>query len=62
MGLSYDLGDKSEILTKMNHFEKLNKANRIYFWQKMQDFSSIMCVFWRSRLEIVQYDMGRSVL
>jgi len=30
MGLNYDLGDKSENL-RMNHFEKLNKANRFFF-------------------------------
>ena len=41
MGLNYDLGDKSENLRRINHFEKFNKANR------MLDFSSIMCVFWR---------------
>ena len=46
MGLNYDLGDKSENLRRMNHFEKLNKANRNLFWQKMLDSSSIMCVFW----------------
>ena len=27
----------------------------------MLDFVSIMCVFWRQRLEIVKYDMGRFV-
>ena len=42
MGLNYDLGDTSENLRRMNHFEKFNKANRI---EKMLDFSSIMCVF-----------------
>ena len=47
MGLNYDLGDKSENLRRMNHFEKFNKANRIFFLQKVLDFSSIMCVFWR---------------
>ena len=57
MGLNYDLGDKSENLRKMNHFEKFNKANRNFFLQKMLkvniyslwkmlDFSSILCVFW----------------
>ena len=46
MGLNYDLGDKSENLKRMNCFEKFNKANRIYFLQKMLDFSSIMVVFW----------------
>ena len=30
MGLNYDLGDKSENLRRMNHFEKFNKANRIF--------------------------------
>ena len=44
-GSKLRLGDKSENLRKMNHFEKLNKADRIYFLQKMLDFSSIMCVF-----------------
>ena len=34
----YDFGDKSDLRT-MNHFE--------FFWTKMLDFSSIMCVFWR---------------
>ena len=47
MGLNYDLGDKSENFRRMNHFEKFNKANRIFFLQKMLDFSSIICVFWR---------------
>ena len=46
MGLNYDLGDKSENLRRMNHFEKSNKANS-NFLQKMLDFSSNMCVFWR---------------
>jgi len=45
MGLNYDLGDKSENLKRMNHFEKFNKVNRIYFLLKMLDFSSIMCVY-----------------
>ena len=31
MGLNYDLGDKSENLRRMNHFEKFNKANRNFF-------------------------------
>ena len=35
MGLNYNLGDKSENLRRMNHFEKFNKANRNFFWQKM---------------------------
>ena len=29
--------------------------------QKMLGFTSSTCVFWRSSLEIIQYDMGRSV-
>ena len=29
MGLNYDVGDKSENLRRMNHFEKFNKAYRI---------------------------------
>ena len=53
MGLNYNLRDKSENLRKMNHFKKFNEANRNYFGQKMLDFFSIMCVFWRRRLEII---------
>ena len=44
-GFNYDLGDKSENLRRMNHFEKFNKVNRIFYLQKMPDFLSIMCVF-----------------
>ena len=32
MGLNYNLGDKSENLRGKNHFEKFNKANRIFFF------------------------------
>ena len=60
MGLNYDLGDKSENLRRMNHFEKFNKTNIIFFLQKVLDFLSIMCVFWCKILEIIKYDMGRS--
>ena len=31
MGLNYDLGDKSENLRRMNHFEKFNKAIVFFF-------------------------------
>ena len=31
------------------------------FLQEILDFSCIMCVFWRKSLEIIQYDMERSV-
>ena len=44
MGLNYDLGDKSENLRRMNHFEKSNKANRTFFWQKMLDFR-VLCAY-----------------
>ena len=44
MGLDYDFGGKSENLRRMNNFKKFNKANRIFCWQKMLDFSRIMCV------------------
>ena len=44
MGLNYDLGDKSENLGRINHFEKFNKAKRI-FLHKMVDLSSIMWEF-----------------
>ena len=39
MGLNYDVGDKSENLRRMNHFEKFNTVNRNFFSQKMLDFS-----------------------
>ena len=29
----------------MIHYKKSNKANRIFFWQKMLDFSRIMRIF-----------------
>ena len=32
MGVNYDLGDKSENLRRINHFEKFSKANRIFFF------------------------------
>ena len=32
MSLNYDLGDKSENLIRINHFEKFNKAIRIFFF------------------------------
>ena len=44
-GLNCDLGDKSENLRRMNHFEKFNKANKKFVLQKLLDFSSIMSVY-----------------
>ena len=38
MGLNYDLGDKSENLRRMNHFEKFNKANRRFFFAENARF------------------------
>ena len=38
MGLNYDLGDKSENLRRMNHFEKFNKAKRIFFSENARLF------------------------
>ena len=38
MGLNYDLGDKSENLKRMNHFEKFNKANKIFFAENARFF------------------------
>ena len=44
MGLNYDLGDKSENLRRMNHFEKFNKANRIFFVaENARFFEYYMC-------------------
>ena len=38
MGLKYDLASKSEHLKRMNHFEKLNKANGIFFTENARFF------------------------
>ena len=38
MGLNYDLGDKSENLRRMNHFEKF-KANRNFLTKNARFFS-----------------------
>ena len=61
MGLNYDLGDKTDNLRRINHFEKFNNLITI-FLQKMLGFSSSLCVFWRLILEKIYYDMGRSVV
>ena len=42
MGLNYDLGDKSENLRRIKHFEKFIEANRMLFLQIVIDFSSIV--------------------
>ena len=38
MGLNYDLGDKSENLRIMNHFEKFDKVNRNFFSENARFF------------------------
>ena len=38
MGLNYDLGDKSENLGRINHFEKFNKATRNFFFAEIARF------------------------
>ena len=38
MGLNYDFADKSENLRRMNHLEKFNKANRIFFAENARFF------------------------
>ena len=42
MGLNYDLGDKSENLRRMNHFEKFNKATRIC---RNCQISRVLCAY-----------------
>ena len=44
MGLNYDLGDKSENLRRMIHFEIFNKANE-FFLQKMIVFFRAVCAY-----------------
>ena len=49
MGLNYELGDKSENLIRMNHFEKFKKAIRnFFFWQKMLD-ARVLCVYFGAK-------------
>ena len=38
MGLDYDLGDKSEKLRRIKHFEKFNKAKRNFFFAENARF------------------------
>ena len=38
MGLNYDLVDRSENLKRMNHFEKISAANRIFFAENARFF------------------------
>ena len=38
MGLNYDLGNKSENLGRMNHFEKFEKAKIIFFAENARFF------------------------
>ena len=38
MGLKYDLGNKLENLRTMNHFEKFDKTNRIFFAENARFF------------------------
>ena len=45
MGLNYDLGDKSENLRGMNHFEKFNKANRNFFFAENAMISRVLCAY-----------------
>ena len=42
MGLNYNLGDKSENLRRMNHFDKFNMANRIFFAENARFFEYYM--------------------
>ena len=58
MGLNYDLGDKSENLRRMNHFEKFNKANRNFFAENARFFEYYVRIL---ALMIGDNDMGRSV-
>ena len=43
MGLNYELGDKSENLRRINHFEKFNKANRFFLAENARFFEYYMC-------------------
>ena len=38
MGLRYELGDKSENTSTMNHFEKFDKTNRNFFFAESARF------------------------
>ena len=53
MDLNYDLGDKSENLRKINHFEKFNKANRNFFFAENDIIHNIIFKF-----EYMRYNIG----
>ena len=38
MGINYDFGEKSENLRRINHFEKFNKAYKIFFAENARFF------------------------
>ena len=45
MGLNYNLGDKSENLKRMNHFEKFNKVSRNFFTENARFFEYYVRIF-----------------
>ena len=45
MGLNYDLGDKSENLRRMVHFDKFNRAIRIFFAENAIFFRVLKAYF-----------------
>ena len=45
----------------MNHLKNCIKLKQKFEKKKILGFSSILCVFWRLNLEIIKYNMGRSV-
>jgi len=45
MGLKYDLGDKSENLKRMNHFEKFNRTNKNFFVENAKFFEYYVRIF-----------------
>ena len=60
MGVNYDLGDKSENLQRMNHFEKLNKA-KFCFAENTRFFEYYVRILALKIGDNLLWYMGRSV-
>ena len=45
MGLNYVLRDKSDNLTRMNYFEKVNKRSRFFFAENARVFDYYVAYF-----------------
>ena len=53
MGLIYDLGDKSENLRRIIHFEKSNKDTEFFFFAKNANFFEYYVRILALKIEII---------